>query len=177
MSITHGKIQIGFCNSPHGIKGEFSFSLFNEESVTLKKDLKILLVPKNEKSSLDKNGEYFKISQIKYGNKVIVSLEEVQDRNKVEKMIPFEIYVEKEDLPKLDEDEFYVADLIGLNVVDFDNKQVIGKVIDFYENGQQVVLKIKNEKETFDILFIESFIKEIDIETGIIEIVVPEMIE
>ena len=49
--------------------------------------------------------------------------------------------------------------------------------MDFYENGVQVILKIKTDKEILEILFIEQYVPEVDIEMGRMEVIVPVMIE
>lgn len=167
-------IQLGKCSKPHGIKGAFAFHLFNQEDSALKKGSKVFLLPR-EGSKLTSEGEEFEVSQISFGNKVIVFLKEVTDRNKTEEMLPFEIYFKKLDLPEIDEDEFYLDDLIGITAIDSSTGKKIGKVSSFYDNSAQIVLVISGEKE-IEIPMIDNFVKETNIEEGFIKIVVPEYI-
>jgi 16S rRNA processing protein RimM len=170
-------IHIGHCTTPHGIKGEFSFVLYNSEDSVLSDGSLISLLPRSTSSSVPQDGKDFKIKKINFGNKVIVTLEGVVDRNTVEAMVPFDIYFDRKQFPEAQEDEYYLNDLLGIEVFDFITKKFIGRVMDFYENGAQVVLKIKTENEIIEILFIEQFVPIADIANERIEIIMPVMIE
>ncbi len=170
-------IHIGHCTTPHGIKGEFSFVLYNQDDSVLHNEAIVSLLPRSTSSSVPQDGKEFKIKKISFGNKTIVTLDGVNDRNIVEAMVPFDIYFDRENFPETDEDEYYLNDLLGLEVFDFITKKSIGRVMDFYENGVQVVLKIKTEKEILEILFIEQYVPIVDIENGRMEVNVPVMIE
>ena len=170
-------IHIAHCTSPHGIKGEFSFVLYNEDNSVLECGSVVSLLPRSSESCIPCDGKEFKIKKINFGNKTIVRLDGVENRNVVEAMVPFDIYFPREQFPELDEDEYYLNDLLGLEVFDFETKNFLGRVLDFYENGAQVVLKIKTEHELLEILFIEQYVPEIDIESGRMEVIIPVMIE
>lgn len=170
-------IHIGHCTTPHGIKGEFSFVLYNQEDSVLHDGAIVSLLPRSTSSSVPQDGKDFKIKKISFGNKTIVTLDGVNDRNQVEAMVPFDIYFDRANFPETEDDEYYLNDLLGLEVFDFVTKKSIGRVMDFYENGAQVVLKIKTENEIFELLFIDQYVPEVDIDKGRIEVLIPEMIE
>ncbi len=170
-------VHIGHCTTPHGIRGEFSFVLYNPEDSVLHDGAVVTLTPRAESSSIPQDGKEFTISKIKFGNKTIVTLEGVGDRNVVEAMVPFDIYFSRENFPETDPDEYYLNDLLGLEVIDFITKKPVGRVVDFYENGVQVVLKIKTEKEFIELLFIEQYVPVVDLEEGKMEVIVPMIIE
>lgn len=170
-------IHVGHCTTPHGIKGEFSFVLYNHDDSVLHDGAMVSLLPRSTSSSVPQDGKDFKIKKISFGNKTIVTLEGVSDRNVVETMVPFDIYFDRSNFPEADEDEYYLNDLLGLEVFDFVSKKSIGRVMDFYENGVQVVLRIKTESEIIDLLFIDQYVPEVDIDNGRIEVLIPEMIE
>ncbi|RPJ75448.1 MAG: 16S rRNA processing protein RimM [Alphaproteobacteria bacterium] len=170
-------IHIGHCTTPHGIKGEFSFVLYNQEDSVLHDGAMVSLLPRSTSSSIPQDGKDFKIKKISFGNKTIVTLDGVNDRNIVEAMVPFDIYFDRSNFPEADEDEYYLNDLLGLEVFDFITKKPIGRVMDFYENGAQVVLKIKTDNEIIELLFLEQFVPVVDIDKGRIEVIIPEMIE
>ena len=67
----------------------------------------------------DAQGRFFKFRIIKYpknGGSAVVALEGVSDRNAAEALVGTKLFVSQDNLPKLDEDEFYVYDLIGRNL-------------------------------------------------------------
>lgn len=170
-------IHIGHCTTPHGIRGEFSFVLYNVEDSVLHDGAVVTLTPRSQNSSIPQDGKEFKIKKISFGNKTIVTLEGVNDRNTVEAMVPFDIYFARENFPETDPDEYYLNDLLGLEVIDFITKKPVGRVVDFYENGVQIVLKIKTTTEYIDLLFIEQYIPVVDLEAGRMEVIVPVIIE
>ena len=170
-------IHIGHCTSPHGIKGEFSFVLYNFDDSVLEDGMVLTLTPRSTDSSVPQDGKEFKIKQIRIGNKAIATLEGVSDRNTVEAMIPFDIYLSREAFPETEEDEYYVNDLLGLEVYHYYTKNLLGRVMDFYENGAQIVLKIKTDKEIIEVLFLNQYVPVVDIEGGRLEIGPPIFVE
>lgn len=171
-------VEMGFCSKPHGIKGGFTFVLGNLDDSCLEKGVKLTLFPSNPSSSLSPDGEVFTVKSISFGNKVITYLDEVTDRNKVESIIPFTIKVSRDLFSEADEDEFYLVDLIDLEVKHFETGEVIGKIKDFYDNTAQTVLVIKAPgKEVIELPLIEQFFPEINIEEGYVSINPPTYIE
>ena len=171
-------IHIGHCVSPHGIQGEFSFVFYNDDSNVIKKNSEIFISPISSKSSLKNELLKVKISNIRYGNKIIASIDGVSSRNQVEEMIPFNIYCSRENLPILVSNEFYLHDLLDCKVINHFSKVLIGEVVGFYENGEQLILQISNEKnEKLEILFVNHFVPVVDIESKLIEIILPEIVE
>lgn len=169
-------IELGNCRKPHGIKGSFSFVLINQMDSSLKKGSKVTLIPMNTQSILPTAGEEFEISSISFGNKTIVALKGVDNRNIVEAMIPFTIYIKRSSLPGLeDEDDYYLSDLVGLYAIDEKGEEV-GVVTEIGTNGVQDILTVKTAQGIIEILLVDNFVKEIDWETKQIHIITPEMV-
>lgn len=169
-------IELGTCFKPHGIKGGFSFHLHNITESILKKGVEIFLIPKDATSNIPKEGKSFKIKSIKISKKTIAYLEDVEDRNIVEAMLPFGIFKGREEFPKAEEGEYYLSDLEGLDVVDFETGRTIGKVDKYADNGAQVYIEIKGEIN-FDIPLVDAFVKEVNVEENKIFVLVPEYID
>ena len=170
-------IHIGHCTTPHGIRGEFSFVLYNFENSVLHDGAIVSLLPRSNSSSVPQDGKEYKISKIKIGNKAIVKLEGVNDRTAVEAMVPFDIFFARDNFPETNENEYYLNDLLGLEVINFLTKEFVGRISDFYENGVQVVLVIKTDGDYIEVLFIEQYVPIVDLEAGKVEIIKPVIIE
>ena len=166
-------IELGSCKRAHGIKGGFSFALYNVEDSVLEKGSKITLIPLEKSSSIDPKGLKIAISSISFGNKVTVYLDGISDRNIVEEMIPFSISIERSLFPTLSGDEFYIEDLVGIEVFDHSSGNKIGKVSAYYDNGMQTILVITGDKK-IELPLIENFFPVIDLETKRIEINLPQ---
>lgn len=169
-------IEVGFCAKPHGIKGAFHFTVGNTNDSVLEDGLSIYLFPSNPKSGIAKEGEKFIISKITFGHKVMAYLEGVNDRNKVEEMVPFTIKVSRADFPEADDNEVYVTDVVGCKVFNVDTGEEVGTVHDFYDNGAQIVLKIKTRNGIEEIPFVDQFVPEVDLENKQIKIRLMEFV-
>jgi 16S rRNA processing protein RimM len=166
-------IELGTCKKAHGIKGGFSFALYNVEDSVLEKGYKITLFPMDKTSSIDTKGIKIAISSISFGNKVTVYLDGINNRNTVEEMIPFSISIEREAFPTLSDDEFYIEDLVGIEVFDHSSGNKVGKVSSYYDNGMQTILVITGDKK-IELPLIENFFPVIDLETKRIEMNLPQ---
>jgi 16S rRNA processing protein RimM len=168
-------VLLGVCGKPHGIKGGFHFNLENCDDSVLKKNSKVLLKPSSKQSSISPDGESFVIQSISFGHKVMVYLEGITDRNLVESMVPFEIYVDRSSFPEIDEDEFYISDLIGIDVFSQETGEKVGTVKNYYDNSVQTVLIIEGE-ESLELPFVDHFFPVVDIENNRIEVNIPKVI-
>jgi 16S rRNA processing protein RimM len=166
-------VELGVSNKPHGIKGGFLFKLHNTDDSILAKGVEVYLFPFNSGSSIPSEGKPYKVESIHFGNKTICYLKGVKDRNIVEEMLPFLIMFPRDQFPDLETDEWYVQDLIGLTIFDQDGYE-IGKVDSYYENGAQVVLKMKVRGKNLELPFVESFFPYLDIEKNKIVLIEPE---
>jgi 16S rRNA processing protein RimM len=166
-------IEIGRVFKPHSIKGAFSLQLHNQQETFLKKGMEINIFPLRPSSQLNEKGEIFKIASLSIGNKAILSLVGVENRNHAEEILPFSIQVSRDLFPQVNEDEFYLVDLIGLKVIDYNSKKELGKIKDFYDHGAGTILEIRGEI-SIDLPFVDNFFPEIDFESKQIYVLLPE---
>ncbi len=169
-------VELGVCKSPHGVKGGFTFFLHNPEDSILENGAEVLLVPIDKKSSLPSEGKVFKISQISFGNKVIVYFDGISDRNDVEAMIPFSVQISRDEFPEAADGEFYLVDIIGAPVFNHQNGNKIGVIDSFYENGLQLIAVVRGE-ESYELPFIDAFFPVIDVENKRVEMNIPEYLD
>jgi 16S rRNA processing protein RimM len=73
---------------------------------------------------------------------VVVKLKGIDDREVARGLMGCSIAVNREQLPQLDEDEFYWADLFGYQVVQVDGR-VIGELTGYMETGANDVMVVK----------------------------------
>jgi len=169
-------VEMGYCTKPHGIKGSFQFILHNIDTSNIKKNSIVTLVPTDPKSKIAKDGEEFKIQKIQIGNKAIVELVGVSDRNRVEDMVPFKVFMDRALFSDIEEDEYYLNDLIAIKVYSTDDEH-IGEITDFYDNGQQVVLVVKRlDGEINELPYVDAFFPIVDIDNKRIVMIIPEEI-
>ena len=170
-------VELGICTRPHGVKGGFSFTLANQQESILEVGTEIMIFPLNSTSVISPEGAVYVIEEISFGNKVIVYLQGITQREQVEEMLPFAIKIARASLPQLEDGEFYLQDLLGLTVYEHQSGKQLGEVIDFYENGAQTVLVLKIGGKKEDILFIDRFVPVVDLINRRIEINSPRFID
>ena len=76
------------------------------------------------------------------------------------------VYADRDDI-SIDEEAFFIADIIGLPVYDISNGEEIGKLSDVLNLGASDLYEIDTPKGKKLIPAVPEFIKEIDIEKGI----------
>lgn len=115
------------------------------------------------------DGRVFEILEIRAGKNVaIVRFRGVNDRNAAEALNGLELFIERDNLPdeELDEDEFYYADLEGLEAIDQEGKSY-GTVSAVYDFGAGDLLELKGPGRRPTLIpFSESAVLEIDLEGG-----------
>ncbi len=170
-------VELGFCVKPHGIKGEFAFHLYNKDDSVLHKGSVITIFPKDRSSSVASEGQSIKIASIRFGNKVIARLDGVENRNSVEDLIPFTINISRDEFPDLDDDEFYIMDLIGVDVYDHRSGEKIGIIKKIYDNGMQDIFVVATyDHGAVEVLNIPPFVQLVDLDNNRVEVTLPEVI-
>ena len=102
-----------------------------------------------------------------------LGLKEIGDRNQAEALVGSEIFIDKQDLPELEEGTYYWFDLIGLAVWTTDN-QMIGHVDAIIETGSNDVYVVKhNDCETL-VPALESVVLAIDLTQQTMRVKLPE---
>ncbi len=99
-------------------------------------------------------------------NVVIVHIEGVDTVEKAQTLIGKLLYIDRDDA-ELDEDLYFIQDIIGLTVKDAETGEVYGKISEVYQNGAADVYSIKKENGT-ELMFpcIDEVIKKVDIGGG-----------
>ena len=75
-------------------------------------------------------------------NMVVLRLAQITDRTAAEKLRGTEVFVTEDDLPELPEGQYYVRDLIGMQVVT-DAGEALGEVSDVIQNTAQDLFEVK----------------------------------
>ena len=113
--------------------------------------------------SIDVDGELQKI-EINNGREqsktIVVHIKGIDTREDSQKFIGKDIYIDKEQLPKLKKGEYYWHELIGFEVFN-QNKEKLGLVDYFVETGSNNVLVVKGKKEHW-IPYIEPYLVSVD---------------
>jgi 16S rRNA processing protein RimM len=104
----------------------------------------------------------------------VIAFSQVRDRNTAEALKGTELFVTRDALPDPEEDEFYHADLIGLEARDSEGR-VLGKVFGVHNFGASDVIELtRADGDSVHLAFTRETVPTIKIAEGYIVVAVPE---
>ncbi len=159
MSKLENPVLLAVIGAAQGLRGEVRVRSFTDDPAAI-----------GEYGHLySSDGRVFEVLEVREGkNVVIVRFRGVNDRTAAEALNGVELYVERDNLPddELDEDEFFYADLEGLEAVDGEGKSY-GSVSAIYDFGAGDLLELKGPgKRPVLIPFSEAAVLDIDLDGG-----------
>lgn len=181
----HHKINLG-CVEQHSYKGGFQVKILAGKIVGahgIRGGIKILSYlekPQNfgvyKNFYIDSKRILLELNFVK-NNIAVVNIEGVKKREQAEELVGKEVFIDKSELPKLAEGEFYYSDLIGLKVIEKGTFKEVGKIIAVENFGAGEVIEISfadktKEKKLF--AFNQKTFPKIDLQDGFAEIIFPE---
>jgi len=93
----------------------------------------------------------------------LLSFEEIEDRDAAEALRRVRLAAPREALPPLEEDEFYVQDLIGLTVETPEGER-LGEVRELiYHPGQDTLVVQREDEEEILIPFVSAWVMQVDL--------------
>jgi 16S rRNA processing protein RimM len=93
----------------------------------------------------------------------IISFQGYPTINDVEKFKGGELKISEEQLMELEDDEYYIHQLVGCEVFT-DEGELLGKIVDVLQPGANDVWVVKGKRGEILLPFIDDCIKEVDIE-------------
>ena len=100
---------------------------------------------------------------------VLADLEGINDMDAAAAMKNTTLYAAREDFD-LEEGDYFIVDLIGLDVVDVDNGTKYGVVKDVINRGSSDIYVIKTENGERMMPAVDEFVKKVDIDGGAVYI-------
>lgn len=129
------KLQVGIIASTHGLKGEVKVYPTTDDSARFQ-DLKEVILETDGKEML------LGIEGVKFFKKfVILKFKSINTIEEVEKYKGNSLYVTRENAVKLEQNEYFIADLIGLQVVD-EEENKLGILRDVIQTGANDVYEV-----------------------------------
>ena len=153
-------LEVGKIVNTHGLRGEGKVVPWTDYPEVFEDIDFVYVKKKSEYERLDVKG-------IKYQkNNLIVRFSQITDINMAEKYKNQVIYAEREILGELPEGVYYIADLIGLDIVTEDGEK-IGTVSDVFNTGSNDIYEVKREgKKNLLLPVIDDVVLNIDVDGG-----------
>ena len=162
------KVLVAKILSSKGLKGEVKLQVYTEFFDSLL-----------DYNIFDKNENIFQIERITLQcDHIVAKFKGIDDVDKAKELNGIHLYTSRDNLPEIDEeDEYYLIDLVGLNVLD-DNNTIIAKVLSVENFGAGDIVEIQytadNKKQM--IPFTKACVPEVNIKDGYIKIAISEII-
>lgn len=132
--LNENKILVGKIVAPQGIRGEVRVQSFAANTTDFKKF--------NVQSNKFNDGDFKFVRVVPNLNVVIAKIRGIDDRNSAETLRGTELFIMRDALPELADDEYYQADLIGFDVMR--DGQKIGVVACFQNFGAGDIIEMDN---------------------------------
>ncbi len=153
-------LRVGVISSTHGVRGEVKVFPTTDDAARFKTLKQVLLDTGKETIALEiENVKFFK-------NMVILKFKGYDNISDIEKYKSKDLLIPREDAVELEEDEYFIADLIGLTVMDESGKE-LGVLKDVLETGANdvYIVQMKSGRELM-LPAIGDCILDVDLEGG-----------
>lgn len=152
----NNRLCIAVITGAHGVHGNLRLKTFSQDPLAILK----------YKTVCTESGDVHKIknARVHKGETIIIKFEEITDRNLAEAMQGTKLYIQRSELPDLEEEEFYHADLIGLKVRSLEG-EFLGTVAALYNFGAGDLLEIMLDKTSklFIVPFTKACVPEVNV--------------
>ena len=129
-------VIIGKFRRPHGLKGEIVMTVLIDFPELIHQG-KMIYVG-------ERHHPYEVRSTRWHGGDLLVALEGLPDRTSVEIYRNIMVYMKADDIPELPEGEYYIHQLVGLEVIT-DQGQILGKIKEILVTGANDVYLVESE--------------------------------
>ena len=163
------KICVARIGAAHGVRGAVKLWTFTEDRFAVK-DYGALLTKDGARQ--------FEITSAREANDhLVATFKGVTTRDEAERLNGIELYISREKLPATEDDEYYHADLIGLDAVTTLNEP-LGRVIAIHNFGAGDIIEIAPPAGATMLLpFSNAVVPTVDIAGGRVVIELPAEIE
>ena len=152
-------LQVGVISSTHGLRGEVKVFPTTDDAARFQTLKNVVLDTGRKKLDLE-------IQSVRFFKQfVIVKFKGIDNINDIEKYKGKSLFVTRENAVELEENEYYIGDLIGMEVYTDDSEERFGVLKDVMETGANEVYIITSENHGEVLLpAIHECILDIDVE-------------
>ena len=157
-------VSVGKILNFHGVRGEAKVGYSkNQQDFLLSLD-KVFVLYNNDYLPLN-------IKTVRFNNKfALIKFDGIDTVNDIVQYKGCLLFVQEKTIREnLDEDEFLIDELVGMNVVA--NEKVVGIVVGVSNNGQSDFLSVKTSSKKISLVpFVKAIVLKVDIKKKIVEI-------
>ena len=163
-------LECGKIVNTHGVKGGLKLESWCDTPQDLASLKKVYL----------KDGAEYKMHKVKkasiFKQFVLFELEGINNIDIAMTLKGRVVFADRDDI-SIDDDAFFIADIIGLDVIDLESGEKIGTLSDVLNLGASDLYEINTKNGKKLIPAVPEFIKEIDLEKGIFVSLIEGMLD
>ena len=162
-------IALGVIRKPHGVRGEASVEPWTNDAQRFEEVTRVTLVSPDETSQ---RAAMIASARV-HGGRVLLTFDGIDSPEAVRELANWTIEIDDEEARKLDADEYFLHDLVGLQLVDAGGN-ARGEVVDAYDGGGGVLLRVRDGGKEFEVPFAAGICTSIDVAAKRIVVDIPE---
>jgi 16S rRNA processing protein RimM len=166
------RIALGIIRKAHGVRGEASVEAWSDSPERFADVSAVTLVSPDESSTRDVSIESVRI----HAGRALVKFGGIDSPEEVQLLQNWTVEVPSSQARKLDEDEYFLHDLVGLRLIDAEGVER-GNVIGIEETGGGVLLVVTGPRGKFDVPFAADICTKVDLDSKTILVNLPDGIE
>lgn len=156
-------LLLGRVLRPHGVRGELRVEVLTAYPERIVPDMQLFL---GRDPASRRTARAYRVTGVRaHQQYLILQFEGIADRDAADELRDHFVMIAFEDAAPLDEDEFYLYQLIGLDVFS-DEGEHLGKVTDVIETGANDVYVVQGAHGEILLPGIDECVLEIDLESG-----------
>ena len=167
MNSKPNKIFLGQIGAAHGIKGQVRIATHTQDPEA---------IGSYGPLDTDRPGLTITLTKVRLQKNVVIAhIKGISDRTAAEQLNGVSLFIDREKLPETeDEDDFYHADLIGLDAR-LDSGVTIGKVaaVPNFGAGDLIDIRDPQSGDTYLYPFTKAVVPVVDLDGGFLTIVIP----
>ncbi|HEX8255742.1 MAG TPA: ribosome maturation factor RimM [Thermoanaerobaculia bacterium] len=164
------RIAIGIIRKAHGVRGEASIEPWTDSVDRFDELESVTLVAPDDKETRDVSVESVRM----HAGRALLKFRGIDSPEEIQTLHNWTIEIPEDQARELEQDEYFLHDLVGLTLVDADGKER-GIVTDVYEGGGGLLLNVKRpDGKEFELPFAADLCTEIDLEAKRMTVALPE---
>ena len=162
-------LECGIIINTHGVRGDVKLESLCDSPEVLASLERVFVL---------EGGKYREI-EVKHASVfkqfVLATLEGIDDMDKAAAMKGTTLYASRDDF-ELSEGDYFIADLLGLPVIDNKDGRVYGKIKDVINRGASDIYVISTPTGERMMPVVEEFVKRVDLESGVFVETIPGLL-
>ncbi|MBV9496465.1 MAG: 16S rRNA processing protein RimM [Acidobacteria bacterium] len=162
------RIALGVIRKAHGVRGEASVEAWTDVE-RFSEVRSVTLVSPDERETRDVTIEAVRF----HADRVLIKFSTIESPEELTAFRSWTVEIPESEAKKLDADEYFLHDLIGLTLVDADGNEQ-GRITDAYEGGGGVLLEVERDGRKFEVPFAADICTSIDLGQKRMTVALPE---